>query len=158
MDARHYPNALCWDNRQDLPPEFAIHFTFVPAATSTYEMTAVLGLHGFYILRCDDSWWNCRDSGVRLKVQMNVNQYTDTGWRDFPLLDVEKDNAEEVISYDRTHFLDYTAGLRMGDPVVVTVRGVVEAYAHGAGAYAELNFSAGTANYIQSVFLSVQEV
>jgi hypothetical protein len=46
----------------------------------------------------------------------------------------------------------------MGDPVVVTVRGVVEAYAHGAGAYAELNFSAGTANYIQSVFLSVQEV
>ncbi|WP_250487065.1 hypothetical protein [Caballeronia sp. GaOx3] len=158
MDARHYPNALCWDNRQDLPPEFAIHFTFVPAATSTYEMTAVLGFHGFYILRCDDSWWNCRDSGVRLKVQMNVNQYTDTGWRDFPLLDVEKDNAEEVISYDRTHFLDYTAGLRMGDPVVVTVRGVVEAYAHGAGAYAELNFSAGTANYIQSVFLSVQEV
>ena len=158
-DTRHYPNALCWDNRWDLPPEFAAHFTFVPATTATYEMTAVLAFHGFYVLRCDDSWWNCRDSGVRLTVQMNVNQYTDTGWHDFPpLLDVEKDNAEEVTSYDRTHFLDYTTGLRAGDPVVVTTKGVVEAYAHGAGAYAELNFEGGTANYIQPLFLSVQQV
>jgi hypothetical protein len=73
-DTRHYPNALCWDNRQDLPPEFAAHFTFVPATTATYEMTAVLAFHGFYVLRCDDSWWNCRDSGVRLTAQVNANQ------------------------------------------------------------------------------------
>jgi len=33
------------------------------------------------------------------------------------------------------------------------VKGVVEAYAHGAGAYAELNFLDGTANYIQPLFL-----
>jgi hypothetical protein len=157
-DWQHYPNAMCYDNRQDLPPEFTAHFTFVPASTATYEMTAVVAFHGFYLLRCEDSWWNCRDSGVRLKAQVYVNQYIDTAWHDFSLLDVEKDNADEVTSYDRTHFLDCTTGLRAGDPVVVTVHGVVEAYAHGAGAYAELNFSDGTANYIQPLFVSVQQV
>jgi hypothetical protein len=157
-DSRHYPNALCWDNRTDMPPEFAVHFGFVPASTATYEMTAVLAFHGFYVLRCDDSWWNCRDSEVTLTVQMNVHQYTDSGWHDFPVLDVEKDNTDEVTSYDRTHFFDYTAGLRGGDPVVVTVKGVVHASAHGGGAYAELNFADGTANYIQPLFLSVLQV
>lgn len=157
-DTRHYANALCWDNRQDPPPEFAVHFTFVPATTATYEMTAILAFHGFYVLRCDDSWWNCRDASVKLDVQMNVHQYTDDGWKDFPLLYVENQNVEEVVSYDRTHFLDYTVGLRAGDPVVVTVKGTVLASAHGGGAYAELNFEAGTANYIQPLFLSVLQV
>ena len=71
---------------------------------------------------------------------------------------MEKQNTEEVTSYDRTQFMDYTTGLRGGDPVVVTVKGVVEASAHGGGAYAELNFMDGTANYIWPLFLSVQQV
>ena len=158
-DQEHYPNALCWDNRQTPHPEFATHFTFTPATSATYEMTAVLAFHGFYVLRCDDSWWNCRDAGVRLTVQTNVHQFTDFGWKGFPtLLDVEKDNTEEVTAFDRTFFLDYTTQLRAGEPVVVTAKGVLEAYAHGAGAYAELNFSDGTANYIYPLFLSVQQV
>jgi hypothetical protein len=158
-DSRHYPNAMCWDNRQTPYPEFAAHFTFIPAETGSYEMTAVLAFHGFYVLRSDDSWWNCRDAGVRLTVQSNVHQNSDIGWKDFPtLLDVEKDNTEEVTNFDRTFFLDYTAQLRGGEPVIVTAKGVVQAYAHGAGAYAELNFADGSANYISPLFLSVQKV
>ena len=158
-DSEHYPNALCWDNRQTPYPEFATHFTFTPAETGTYEMTAVLAFHGFYVLRCDDSWWNCRDAGVRLTAQTNVHQYTDIGWKDFPaLLDVEKDNTEEVTNFDRTFFLDYTTQLRAGEPVIVTAKGIVQAYAHGGGAYAELNFADGTANYVYPLFLSVQQV
>jgi hypothetical protein len=159
VDIGHYPNALCSEVNPLPPAEFSVYFSFTPATTATFKMTAVLAFHGFYVLRCDDSWWNCRDSGARLTVRMNVNQYTETGWHDFPsLLDVEKDNAEEVTSYDRSHFFDYTTGLRGGDPVVVTVAGTVDAYAHGGGAYAELNFAAGTANYIQPELLAVQQV
>ena len=159
-DTRHYPNALCWDNRDWGPaiPEFNSYFTFIPSVTATYEMTAVFALHGFYILRCDDSWWNCRNAGVQLKVQMNVNQYAMAGWHDFPIIDESKDNVDEIVSYDRTHFFDYTTGLRAGDPVVVVVKGIVKATAHGGGAYAELNFADGTANYIEPLFVSVQQV
>ena len=158
-DIQHYPNAMCYDNRWDAPPQYTASFTFTPAATATYEMTPIMAYHGFYVLRCEDTWWSCRDAWVKLSAQVNVHQYTDVGWKDFPvLLFVEKDNAQEVTSYDRTFFLDYTTGLRAGDPVIVTVRGVVEANAHGAGAYAELNFKDGTANYIQPLFMSVQQV
>ena len=48
--------------------------------------------------------------------------------------------------------------LKAGDPVIVTVRGVIDADARGGGAFAELNFEAGTANFIEPLLLSVQQV
>jgi hypothetical protein len=137
-------------------PEFAVNFGFVPASTATYEMTAILAFHGFYILRSDDGFFTCKSAEVKLTVQMNVNQYTDIGWKSFPaLIDRQESNVEEVTTYDRTQFFDYTTVLKAGDPVVVTVKGTVHATARGSGAYGELNFQAGTANYIQPLFLSV---
>jgi len=143
------------------PPgeEFAVHFAFTPATTANYEMTAVFAFHGFYILRSDDSWYNCRNAKVKLTVSMNAHQYVDVGWKVFPaLIDRDEDNVEEVTTYDRTHFFDYTTVLRGGDPAIVTVKGVIDADARGGGAYAELNFEAGTANYIEPLLLSVQHV
>jgi hypothetical protein len=140
-------------------PEFAVHFGFVPASTATYEMTAVLAFHGFYILRSDDGYFSCKHAAVKLNVEMNVHQYVDIGWKSFPaLIDRNEDNVEEVTTYDRTHFMDYTTVLKVGDPVVVTVKGTLHAFARGSGAYAELNFQAGTANYIEPLLLSVQRV
>jgi len=140
-------------------PEFAVNFAFIPATTATYEMTAILAFHGFYILRSDDGYFSCKHAEVKLSVQMNVNQYVDIGWQSFPaLIDRDESNVEEVTTYDRTQFLDYTTVLKAGDPVVVTVKGTLHAFARGSGAYAELNFQAGTANYIEPLFLSVQQV
>jgi hypothetical protein len=140
-------------------PEFAVHFGFIPASTATYEMTAVLAFHGFYILRSDDGYFSCKHAEVKLSVQMNVHQYVDIAWKSFPaLIDRNEDNVEEVTTYDRTHFLDYTTVLKAGDPVVVTVKGTLHAFARGSGAYAELNFQAGTANYIEPLLLSVQKL
>jgi hypothetical protein len=42
--------------------------------------------------------------------------------------------------------------------VIVTAKGVVQATPHGGGAYAELNFADGPANYIYPLFVSVQRV
>jgi len=128
-------------------PEFAVNFTFIPATTATYSMTAILAFHGFYVLRSDDSWWNCRHAEVKLSVQMNVHQYVDIGWQQFPaLIDRNESNDEEVTTYDRTQFFDYTpVVLKAGDPVIVTVKGTLHAFARGSGAFAELNFNDGTA-------------
>jgi hypothetical protein len=141
-------------------PEFAVNFAFIPATTATYSMTAILAFHGFYVLRSDDSWWNCRHAEVKLSVQMNVHQYVDIGWQQFPaLIDRNESNDDEVTTYDRTQFFDYTpVVLKAGDPVVVTVKGTLHAFARGSGAFAELNFNDGTANYIWPLFLSVQQV
>lgn len=141
-------------------PTFSVNFAFVPATTATYSMTAIFAFHGFYILRSDDSWWNCRHAETKLSVQMNVNQYANLGWNNFPaLIDRNESNDEEVTTYDRTQFFDYTpVVLKAGDPVVVTVKGTLHAFARGSGAYAELNFQDGTANYIRPLFLSVLQV
>jgi len=158
-DVAHDPAAWCGFNwMHHVPQERAVHFAFIPATTATYEMTAVIAFHGFYILRVDDDILTCKDAIVNLDVQMNVHQYADSGWKDFPLLYIDKQNADEITSYDRTHFLDYTTGLRAGDPVVVTAKITVEALADGGGAYSELNFQDGTANYILPLFLSVLQV
>jgi len=155
-DTSHNPVVCFQALGGSAPPEFNVHFAFIPATTANYEMTAVLAFHGFYVLRSDDSWYNCRFAQVKLKARMNVHQYVDFGWKDFPLLiDRKEDNAEEVTTYDRTGFFDYTAVLKAGDPVVVTFKGIVDASARGGGAYAELNFEAGTANYIEPLLLSV---
>lgn len=152
--------AWCYQAVASSPdPVFAVHFAFVPATTATYEMTAVFAFHGFYVLRSDDSWYNCRYAEVKLSVQMNVNQYVDVGWKGFPaLIDRKESNAEEVTAYDRTGFFDYTTVLKAGDPVVVTVSGTLRAFARGGGAFAELNFEAGTANHIEPLLLSVNQV
>jgi hypothetical protein len=158
-DTAHCPVACFFACGGSPAPEFAVHFAFTPATTANYEMTAVFAFHGFYILRSDDSWYNCRNAKVKLAVSMDAYQYVDIGWKDFPaLIDRDESNVEEVTSYDRTHFFDYTTVLKAGDPVIVTVRGVIDADAHGGGAYAELNFEAGTANYIEPLLLSVQQV
>ena len=156
MDA-HQGSYWCYQAIGQGPgPEFAVHFAFVPASTATYEMTAILAFHGFYILRSDDGYFSCKSASVRLSVQMNVNQYVDLPWKSFPaLIDREESNAEEVTTYDRTHFFDYTTVLKAGDPVVVTVKG--ELHALGDDAYAEINFQAGSANFIQPLFLSVRQ-
>jgi hypothetical protein len=140
-------------------PSFAVHFAFVPASTANYEMTAVFAFHGFYVLRSDDGYLSCRYAEVKLAVQMNVNQYVDFGWKEFPaLIDRHEDNIEAVVNYDRTGFFDYTAVLKAGDPVIVTVGGTLRAFARGGSTYAELNFEAGTANYIEPLLVSVQQV
>jgi hypothetical protein len=65
---------------------------------------------------------------------MNVHQYVAIGQKSFPaLIDRREGNVEEVTTYDRTHFLDYTTVLKAGDPVVVTVKGTLHAFARAAG-------------------------
>lgn len=137
-------------------PEFAVHFSFVPATTARYEMTAVLAFHGFYVLRSDDSWYNCREAKVKLTARMNVHQFVDHPWKRFPaMINHRESNTDQVTHYDRANFFDYTAVLKGGEPVVVTVKGIVDAQARGGGAYAELNFEAGESNYIEPLLLSV---
>lgn len=142
---------------QPPPAPHDLVFTFIPAQNGAYNLNAVLAFHGFYILRADDGWLTHKYAEVTLNVSMNVHQYqADLGWQSFPSpLHQNKDNANELDSYDQTKFFDVNANLRGGDAVVVTVRLTVEAVASGSGSYAEINFADGTANYAQPLFLSV---
>ncbi len=131
-------------------------FTFIPAETAIYDLTAIFAFHGFYVLVADDGFLTHKYAEVTLDFAMNANQYVDLGWKTFPRpIDASGDNINDFESYDRTLFFDYSASLRAGDPVVVTARITLGAVASGGGSHAEINFSDGTANFIQPLFLSV---
>jgi hypothetical protein len=141
---------------QPPPTPYDVTFTFTPAETATYDLTAVFAFHGFYVLRADDGFLTSKSAELSLDVQMSANQYIDLTWQNFPSpIDANGDNIDEFESYDRTIFFDYSAPLRQGDPVIVTTRITLNAFANGSGSYAEINFADGTANYIQPLFLSV---
>ena len=147
-----------WATAKAFTPQDVV-FTFVPAQTASYEMTAVLAFHGFYVLRSDDGFFTSKHAYVDLRVSMNVHQFVDFQWKQFPYpIQRDEQNINEFDNFDRTFFFDYTAPLRAGDPVVVTARIEIVAGASGGGSYAELNFADGTANYIQPLFLSVTTI
>jgi hypothetical protein len=136
-----------------------VAFTFVPAQTASYEMTAVLAFHGFYVLRDDDGFFTSKHAYVDLRVSLHVHQYVDLQSKSFPYpISRDESNINEFDNFDRTFFFDYTAPLRAGDPVVVTARIEIVAGASGSGSYAELNFADGNANYIDPLLLSVTTV
>ena len=138
---------------------YDVVFTFVPAVTTSYEMTAVLAFHGFYVLRSNDGFFTSKHAYVDLRVSMTVHQYVDFQWKQFPYpISRDEQNINEFDNFDHTFFFDYTAPLRAGDPVVVTARIEIVAGASGSGSYAEINFADGTANYIDPLFLSVTTV
>jgi len=145
-----------WATAGPPPVPHDVIFTFIPAETTTYDLTAIFAFHGFYVLVADDGFFTHKSAEVSLDFAMNVNQYIDLGWKTFPRpIDASGDNINEFESYDRTLFFDYSAPLRAGDPVVVTARITLDAAAAGSGSHAEINFQDGTANYIQPLFLSV---
>ncbi len=138
------------------PVPHDVVFTFIPAETTTYDMTAIFAFHGFYVLVADDGFFTHKYAEVSMDVSMNANQYVDLGWQSMPRpIDASGDNINEFESYDQTKFFDFSAPLRAGDPVVVTARITLNAVASGSGSHAEINFSDGTANYIMPLFLSV---
>jgi hypothetical protein len=145
-----------WATAGPPPVPHDVIFSFVPAETRTYDLTAIFAFHGFYVLVADDGFWTHKNAEVSMDFAMNANQYVDLGWKTFPRpIDASGDNINDFESYDRTLFFDYSASLRQGDPVVVTARITLNAAASGSGSHAEINFADGTANFIQPLFLSV---
>jgi hypothetical protein len=148
-DAGHLGGWTCWQAYARYPPPVAnVWFHFVPNVTSRWDFSAIFAFHGFYTLRSNDSWWNCRKSWVRLTATVKVYQY---GWqapRTYVLLDKSETNSDYIKFYDATEWLDTSALLRAGDDTWILASITVEAMSLGSGTRAELNFNGGNANYI----------
>ncbi len=142
----------CWQAYGGPPPTTAnIWFNFVPNSTGLWNLSAIIAFHGFYILRSDDSWYNCRRAWVKLTAKMWVHQYAWQPVKKFTLLDKSETNANYTKLFDSTEWLDTTAVLKAGDLAWILVTFEVEGFGEGSGTYGELNFKDGSANYVLPV-------
>src|SRR5215470_2272716 len=137
-----------------LPPEADMWYTFTPDQTGLWFLWVFIDLHGFYILRADDSWYNHKSASVSVVAGMDVEQYDSWhGPLEASQLQLSAGNISTYQLFDRTPQLQYVTPLRAGDPVWVRAWITVNAIADGAGSYAEANFAAGTGNYIKPLTL-----
>jgi hypothetical protein len=148
----------CWAEGKPLPVRWNVWFNFVPDETSVWDLIALFGFHGFYILKAHDGLFTCKEAEVFTEVKMNVYQYFWHGWKNFNLIDKDDDNIELTKFYDSGQLFDYTTNLKAGDSTWVLVQVSVRAYASGGGSYAEINFSDGAANYIKPFLLAAGAV
>jgi hypothetical protein len=144
----------CWAEAFPPPPEVDMWYTFTPDQTGQWFLWVFTDLHGFYVLRADGSWYNCRDASVSVVAGMDVEQYS--YWHgpvEASQLKVDSGNISTYELFDHTPWLQYVTPLRAGDPVWVRAWISVQATAVGRGSYAEINFAAGTGNYIKPLVL-----
>jgi hypothetical protein len=128
-------------------------FVFTPDRTAMWNLLALINLHGFYILTAHDDWWDCKHAMAHVEATMDVFQYFWHGTKRFGLLDFGADNINEARLFDEAGNFDYQAGLRAGDLAFVNVTISMNVYAQGGGSYSEVNFSDGTANFIEPLIL-----
>ncbi len=130
------------------PPTANMWFHYVPDRTGRWDFSAIAAFHGFYILRANDSWYNCRYAWVKLTATVSVYQYSWQAPRTYELLYKRESNNDYIKFFDSTQWMDTSAYLRAGDDAWILLTVTVDAMSEGTGTYAELNFANGTANYI----------
>jgi hypothetical protein len=146
----------CWATAGPPAPKYTTWYYFIPDQTATWELTAITVFHGFYVLRADDGIFTCKVAKVRTTLELDVLQYYWKGVQTYKLIDISDDDINTSKNYDSTQFNWVHFGLKAGDPVWVKVEVSIDAIASGGGSYAEMNFSDGSANYIEPLFLAAQ--
>ncbi len=123
-------------------------FWFKPRTSRFYSVRPHFQFRGYYIVRANDKWYNCKKAQVRISAWTNVHQYNWKGWNHVNVLDVRDDNinVNRRFDTDRNTYSSYLLGA--GDWAYI--RCVIGLYvrAQGSGSYAENNFYTGHANKI----------
>ena len=128
-------------------------FLFWPDVSALWNLTAVIDLFGYYYLRANDETLTSKWARAKVTAHTGVYQYFWSGVRQFGLLDKEDDNIDEGFLFDRDGWFDTSGFLRANDPAVFRLRLDLSVEAKGAGSYAEVNFSDGSANFIKPLVL-----
>lgn len=144
----------CWAVASGPGPRAVFWYYLVPQSSGPWWFWAYTGVHGFYIVRADDSWYNCKTARVRITGSVDVWQTGHWfGRRDFPVLSEGGDNINRYGRVDTAAWFQYPGPVGAGDPVWVKVTVQLDAFANGGGAYAEVNCSEGNGNYLEPILL-----
>jgi hypothetical protein len=148
----------CWAHGIQPATEAIFWYVFTPDRRSTWTLWPFTSLDGFYLMRADDGAFTCKYADVEVRIEMDVYQYFWHGARQDTLLNRHNQNISVGLRFDRSHYFDYRTALAPGsgaweDNAFVRVKVSAQADTSGGGSYAEVNFAAGSANYIEPIVL-----
>jgi hypothetical protein len=148
----------CWAHGIQPPTEAIFWYVFTPDSRSTWTIWPFTSLDGFYLMYADDGFFSCKYADVEVRIEMDVYQYFWHGAKQETLLNRREDNIDVGQRFDRNHYFDYRTALAPGsgaweDNAFVYVKVSILTDTSGGGSYAELNFAAGSANYVEPIAL-----
>ncbi|MCJ7616704.1 MAG: hypothetical protein MUO43_09235 [Desulfobacterales bacterium] len=123
-------------------------FWFRPSTSRFYSIRPFFRFRGYYIVRADDKWYNCKFARVVMSAQTNCYQYNWKGWNSVDVLNVGDDNINVNKRFDDDRYTYNSYLLGGGDWAYVRARIKLYAYAKGSGSYAKNDYSTGAANYL----------
>jgi hypothetical protein len=119
-------------------------YRFKPQVTKWYGIVPRIAYTGFYIVRANDKWYNCKYARADVDVGVNAHQYNWKGESRWNVLHVADDNISVNRRFDTVRRVNYSALLRRNDWAWIRVQTCLDVYAKGSGSYAKLEFSAGS--------------
>ena len=119
-------------------------YRFIPKQTKWYGAVPRIVYSGFYIVKANDKWYNCKYAQAKIDIGVNAHQYNWKGWSWWNVLNVADDNISVNRRFDTTRRVNYPVLLRAKDTAWIRARTCLYVYAKGGGSYSELNFSAGS--------------
>jgi hypothetical protein len=121
-------------------------FWFKPPTSRFYSIRPHFQFRGYYIVKANDKWYNCKSARITVAAQTNCYQYNWKGWNSINVLNVggQNINVNRRFDDDRHTYNSYL--LAGGDWAYIRARVRLYAYAKGGGSYAKNDYSTGTAN------------
>lgn len=119
-------------------------YRFIPSRTKWYGAVPRIAYSGFYIVKANDKWYNCKYAKAKIDIGVNVHQYNWKDWSWWNVLNVADDNISVNRRFDTSRRVNYPVLLRAKDRAWIRVRTCLYVYAKGGGSYSKLDFSAGS--------------
>ncbi|MBC2724428.1 MAG: hypothetical protein HGJ97_17505 [Desulfosporosinus sp.] len=119
-------------------------YSFKPKSTKWYGAVPRIAYSGFYIVKANDKWYNCKYAKAKIDIGVNAHQYNWKGWSWWNVLNVADDNISVNRRFDTTRRVNYPVLLRANDRAWIRARTCLYVYAKGGGSYSKLDFSAGS--------------
>jgi hypothetical protein len=123
-------------------------YTWTPPEDGVYSFWAIAPYSGFYIIRANDAWYNCKYAKAHAFVEVDVHQYFWRGPDRRTIVDKRGSNIQETGLASGALQWFFNEPLNADDEVTVRVTTTLDVFAKGTGDYAELNFSEGEGNYL----------
>lgn len=123
-------------------------FWFRPAVTKFYSIRPLFRFRGYYIVKANDKWYNCKHAKSMITVETNCYQYNWKGWNSVNVLNERGGNINRNRRFDIDRHTNNTYLLAGGDWAFIRARIKLHARAQGGGSYVKNDFSTGAANYL----------
>jgi hypothetical protein len=130
-------------------------FWFKPSRSRFYSIRPYFQFRGYYIVKANDKWYNCKSARVTVSAQTNCYQYNWKGWNSVDVLNVGGSNINRNHRFDDNRYTYNSYLLGGGDWAYIRARVRLYAYAKGSGSYAKNDYSTGAANKLCVPFVYV---